>query len=861
MRRRKSLIRRLLPWAIAAAIIAALVVFVGIPLYGQQEEEESRPPVIAFYGGDGKPLTMENGSLLFEMDPKTTQFTLTEKESGRMWRSNPEDAENDPIARAGNKELLSSTLVVTYTTSSGETVLNNYAYCIANQSYTVNPQEDGSIRVDYSVGKIDRVYQIPSAITVERYKTFTGAMSGSTRKKVSGSYTLVEPEKLDKNGDREATVAMYPSVTEQPLYILKSSVNAKNKEKLEGYFAEGGYNAEEYAIDQELVAGTKDNTGAVFNVSVIYRLENRDLVVEIPYSEIRYKSAYPITYVSPLPMFGAAGTGEEGYLFVPEGGGALIRYNSGKLNQNPYYANLYGWDYGLQRKEAVSETEDGFPVFGATHDGGAFICIMEGASSYAGVNADIAGRYDSYNHVYARYTVLHAEQYNVSAKTAQLVYIYEKEVPEDTIRQRYRFIQSTEYADLANAYGEYLCERYPEMAAAEASEDVPVNVELIGAIDKKVVRFGLPMDCVIPTTTFAQARKIVDELAEVKIGNLNVRMTGWANGGVRQKVLTGVHTLSELGGDSGLSQLIAEANQNNVNLSLDGITCFAYNSGLFDGFSPFNHAARYATREQVRLYDYSIVTYQPMKWRDGSGYYLVRPGYAKQNASNLIRALREKKAAGIAFRDIGNLLSADYYPRELTQRERVRDMNVETMKEAAAAGLRVTIREGNDYAVPYADLITDMNLTGQNYAILDERIPFYQIALHGRKDYTGEAINLSGDFMTTLLECAEFGAGLNFTFMAEDTRVLQDSFYSCYTASGYENWKAQILPMIQRYQRETAGLNRQKMTGHKRLAENVVMTMYEDGTKIYVNYGRDDYTAGSLKLPARDYKVERGNGR
>ena len=79
MRKRKSLIRRLLPWAIAAALTAALVIFVGIPLYGQQEEEESRPPVIAFYGGDGKPLKMENGSLLFEMDPKTTQFTVTEK--------------------------------------------------------------------------------------------------------------------------------------------------------------------------------------------------------------------------------------------------------------------------------------------------------------------------------------------------------------------------------------------------------------------------------------------------------------------------------------------------------------------------------------------------------------------------------------------------------------------------------------------------------------------------------------------------------------------------------------------------------------------------------------------------------------
>ena len=153
-----------------------------------------------------------------------------------------------------------------------------------------------------------------------------------------------------------------------------------------------------------------------------------------------------------------------------------------------------------------------------------------------------------------------------------------------------------------------------------------------------------------------------------------------------------------------------------------------------------------------------------------------------------------------------------------------------------------------------------MNLTGQAYAIIDERIPFYQIAIHGMKDYTGDAINLSGDYQTKLLECAEYGAGLNFTFMAENTRVLQDSTYSNYTSSGYSFWKAQVIPMIQRYQQETRGLNSQRITGHERLAEEVTVTEYADGTKVYVNYGSEDYQAGGVKVAARDYLVERGNG-
>ncbi|MBR4500911.1 MAG: hypothetical protein IKP22_03370 [Clostridia bacterium] len=857
--KRRSLIRRLIPWIIAAVLISALVVFVGIPLYSQKEETTADPPRISYFEEDPGKLVMENDALSFVMDTATTQFILTEKETGRVWRSNPADAEKDPIAKTTYKDALSSTLAVTYTTSGGEVTMNNYTYAIKNQTYQVTQRDDGSIRVDYSVGQIDRIYRIPLAITAERYKLFTENMSKSTVKKLASNYTLVDPAKLDSRDNKDELIAQYPSVTEQALYILRADTNATNKEKIEGYFAEGGYTEEDFEKDMELVAHKNENAGPIFNVTMIYRLDGRDLLVEVPYSEIRYRADYPITYVTPLPMFGAAGTDAEGYMFIPEGGGAIIRYNNGKLSQSAYYANLYGWDYGVERKEAVSETRNAFPVFGATQSEGAFICIIEGARSYAGISADISGRYNSYNTISAKYNVLHAAQFNVSNKTAKLVYIYEAEVPEDTIVQRYRFVNSTNYTDLANAYGDYLRASVPNLADAQVSEKFPVNVELIGAINKKVVKFGVPVDSVVATTTFDQARKILDELSGSGIEDLSVRMTGWANGGVRQKVLTGVHVLNELGGANGLKSLTAEAKNRNVNLYLDGITCFAYNSGLFDGFIPFSNAARFATREQVRLYPYNIVTYQKAEYLDD--FYLTRPSYAAKNASNLIGALKGYSSSGVAFRDIGGLLSADYYPRDLVTREQVMQMNIDTMKEARAAGLKVMIKEGNDYAIPYADMITDMNLTGQAYAIIDERIPFYQIALHGIRDYTGQAINLSGDYQTLLLECAEYGAGLNFTFMAENTRVLQDSRYSCYTSSGYSYWKEQVIPMILRYQEEMGGLNRIRIADHHRLAEEVTVTVYEDGTQVFVNYSGEDFLWGEVRVPARDYLIVRGGDR
>ena len=853
--RKKSLIRRLIPWIIALAAVAALIIFVFIPMYSGTEKTFGRETDVFYYGGDGKAITMENEQLLFTMDGSTTQFTLTNKNTGKVWYSNPADRASDPIAKGVNADFLSSTMTVSYYDSTSLNEINNYTNSIVNQTYEIIQQEDGSVRVDYAVGKIERVFRIPSAITKERYTSFTDKMSKKNKKKMGNYYSLYEPSKLDKKTNKDEIIAMFPSVTEQPLYILKD-IDTRSKEAVEEFFQEAGYTEEDYNLDMELMAGERSTSGPVFNISVIYRLEGNDLVVELPYKEVRCASEYPIVSISMLPVFGAGGPNDTGYMFVPEGSGALINFNNGKRTQNAYYANLFGWDYGIKRNEVINETEAPFSVFGVSNEDGSFICIMEDGNSYGAVSADIAGRIHSYNLVYAKYTVLHSDQYKVTGRTAKLLLMYEQQIPDDTLVQRYRILDNSGYVEMGKAYGDYLRAK-PDMKAESASQEVPVNVELVGAIDKVVARYGLPMDSIVATTTFEEAENILNDLVDAGIRDLNMRYTGWSNGGVNQKVLSGVHTLNELGGDNGLSKLIAAAKSKDVDLFMDGITCFAYDSGLLEGFIQYEHAARFTTREIAKIYPYSIVTYRQSDWMDP--FYLVRPGYAKQYAENLIKALSDRGAAGIAFRDIGNLLSGDYYDRDTVTREQVKAMETDTLQKADAAGLKISVKEGNEYALPYADLITDMDLTGAGYGILDRNVPFYQIAIHGMKDYTSEAINLSGDYKTMLLECAEYGAGLNFTFMAANTSVLQDSAYSCYTSSGYQPWRDETVAIMLKYQSDMAGLNRQRISDHECLSDGVTVTTYEDGTKVYVNYTEADYQNGNVTVPSREYLVERGN--
>lgn len=239
--KKKKILPRLIAWAMVLALLASLYFFVLVPIYTQVDEPFGAEPKVYGYSGDGKTLVMENDRLLFEMDGSTTQFKVTDKVNGKVWYSNPPERESDPIAMGVNKQVLSSTLNVTYTTSGGEVELNNYTYSMENQTYDIVANDDGSITVDYSIGKIERRYLLPTAITKERYDAFTGKMSKKTKKQVGSNYTLSDPAKLDKNEKKDEILAMCPSAADTPIYLLKSSVTTNNKAMIENGFKEAGY--------------------------------------------------------------------------------------------------------------------------------------------------------------------------------------------------------------------------------------------------------------------------------------------------------------------------------------------------------------------------------------------------------------------------------------------------------------------------------------------------------------------------------------------------------------------------------------------------------------------------------------------
>ncbi len=835
-------------------LVLCAIIFIGIffivNYQGQEEVQEIVQPNA--YAGDEKPIVMESDGIKFTLDPTTTQFEVLVKSTGKVWRSNPDNAADDSLALPEEKAKLQSTLVMTYNTEAGlETTFPSYNFSVANGIYDIE-QGDDYVKIYYSLGQVQKEFTIPPVCTKSDFDKWTKAMDKTGLNLVQQYYKKYDIKKLGKKDNKEELLANYPILEEEVIYVLRDTTKDNVKLTMEGYFEEAGYTYEDYMADKELDNSSSSSDKPIFNISVIYRLDGDDLLVEIPLKEMEYRKEYPIYTVTPLPYFGAGGKDDEGFMIVPEGGGAVINFNNGKTSQNNYYANVYGWDNGLFRDAVVHNTRAAFEVFGIANKDDSFICVLEDGKSYAAITADISGKFNSYNYTNAVYSICQREKYDVGDIANSEIYKYIDELPDENIVQRYSFVDSGNYVDMAKDYASILHDKYGDYLALNTDTSVPVAVEVVGAVDKVKQIVGVPVSRPLALTTYEEAQQMILDMKGEGIDNLSVKLTGWCNGGVSQKLLKRVKTISALGSKSDLKNLINTANNNGVNIYLNGVTQYEYKSNILNGFFSYRDAAKRISKERAEMFKYSAITYAA---REGwESYYLLHTELAQKMADNLEK-YAANLGAGVSYEDDGKDLAADYYKKNLYTREAVLKLQEASFKEVNDSGQKIMVNMGNDYAVPYASMVTNMDLRGNDYTILDNCIPFYQLAIHGYVDYAGYSLNVCGNDIEQLLYSAEYGAGLQFTLMKESTMTLQKTLYTEYYGSDYDAWHDRMIAIYNRYNEELGHTFNQEMTGHENFTDTLSCTEYADGTKVYVNYDYVDAEADGITIPARDYLV------
>lgn len=703
-------------------------------------------------------------------------------------------------------------------------------------------------------------YQVASAKAGTLYlDPKTGQIAVKT---ADGSMWLGNPSKDEL--DKDETKGQWKKNAASPILVNYYSQEAQSEETANTIDSDA-------AIEWKPI---KDGVGVRYSLAKLgisvyleYVMDNSGFVVHLPQEGVTEGDKFQVVSLSVLPFFGAAldDVQQGGYLFVPDGPGGLITFGKQRAALTlPYDYPVYGRDWSIPSVDNSYFRESiNYPVFGMKRGDQGFISVIEDGETSANIVAMPAKLKTSFNNVYAKFKYRNNYFLQKGLNPNNVTSVYEKTLNVSAFTMRYLFLQgdASDYVGMAKRYRTYLADtrQLKPVAAAGAGAgkgDPPVTLDFILAASEQPTPLG---SSVIVVTTLRDVQRIVDDLYASGIHAIRVNLRGWQKGGFAGSIPNRFPIPGNIGGASGLRDLQKQLKNKGIPLALDDDLMIGIDS-FGSGFSPKKDGVRQITGKVVKFYQNGDFYNQALY------YYVINP--RKVYDDYFSKALKDWKSlnvGGVALLDeYGDGLYSDYTPGQSSDRAQTAELVNKTLD-----GIRSKLGwagTSNPYAfaIGHADMFYSLPLDYNYDLAIDERVPFYPIVLHGLVSYTAGSGTMRTDPGTEFLRELEYGALPYYVLTSGDIRDLSRTTYSGFVSGQYQLVKSQIISEYKAFAAVGRDVWGSFIEGHRKLADGVYETTYENGTRVIVNYTDSAYSGddggNQVTVKAENYAVLGGGG-
>jgi|GEM_PF-2749128 len=802
----------------------------------------------------------ENEYLELLLNPDNSEVAVKDKNSGRMWYTNPPAKTEDALASGINASELASQFIIQYADKANHiSSANNYDLSVANKQFKFY-QTDQGVKVDYLLQPKGEVVYMPRAATKDDYENVILAKITSARDQNSLRNAYRKVVLAKESAERRAEiVAQYPLAADMDeIYMMFDSVSNTGLTRVSKLFEEAGFTLEDKQAFEEKLGMIETEAVKWFTISVEYSLDKDNLVVSVPTSDIGSSKELIVTGITFLPFFGAGQAQEDGYLFIPDGSGAIVDFKDNKPFKSEFNMKYFGNDNTLDISSRTVTMENmHLPVLGIKAGDQSFLGILEDGAALATLQINKAGRINNYNSLGLMYSIHENNTVGLqSLSSIAEVRVYQKTAYKGAYKVRYAFFTGDDanYSGMAAYYRQYL-QQSGLLNEMTPSHEYPFYLNLVGSINKKVSFLGIPRDKEIGLTTFEQAGDILQQLAAKGIADRVVKYTGWMEGGINNKVPDHVNPSGELGGKKGLDRFLTAAAEQNVGVYFDwnGSYLNTIRNSWFDSFQGSKDAAQYITQKTAYKRSFSTSTGNIDRT---NAWYIYNPAYKKKLADQFIASLaKNKKIPGIALAYEGLELNSDFYDANLYDRT-MSQKNDEAVMSGFADNVALMTSGTNSYALPYVSFIDRMPSSSSMLDFYTYDVPFYQLVVHGLIPYASAPINQTqATPQAELLKLLETGSIPSWMWVYGNSEELKDSSFNNLYSLDYQIWFDEAVRIYNEARGVLEPLADVQMVSHERLLDDVYKITYANNTSIYINYRPSEVTVDSINLPAQAYQV------
>ena len=780
-------------------------------------------------------LAAENDNFKLYTNQTTTEIALYDKRSNEVYYSNPVDR-----ASSIGTELNAQFTITYYNSDRKSSTMDNYTMATELGQFELEGIENG-IRYTYTLGDLEAENGIvPLVISKERLESFLENVSAKDAKDILKRYKESET---------------YPDCYE----LLDSAIAPITIKKMTKILEEAGYNQEEYDKD---MAEVDVDENISFTIPLDYQLTEDGLTVSIAAAEIEERGGAKLYSIALLKYLGAGNTQDTGYMFVPNGSGSIINFNNGKGNFG-YTQYIYGTDPTVAGYTVVENTATArMPIFGIKNNNNALFAIIEKGDALARVDAFTSGETTNYNSAYTTFYVRGYEllsMFGVSGSQADLPLV-ENNIYAEDLQVTYVPLsgEDANYSGMANYYREYLIEK-GVLTETLTNEQLPFFLDILGGANVPENILGVTVDDVVAMTTYEEAAEITEKLNEIGVGNIKMNFLGWFNGGYYHDVPEKVKNLSELGSKKDFAalgeQLAEDGGGLYGNVAFNEV-CYTSSDYILS-----QEAAKYYNGKLVLLgtvNPYTLKRSTNAKYEE-TMYTVLSPRYLMYYVESFTEEFKEFDVQGVALRDLGTVLSADKKRAALINRQEALEVTLAAF-ETLAEENDLLVQGGNVYSLGYTTEVVDAPITGSEYNLVDEIVPFYGMVIHGYINYAGDELNLtqSVDREKLLLDVIENGACLRYVLSYENSDLIKYSGLNSMYSVQYDLYMEEIESFYKEANNALKDVMNVPIVGHEILENGVRKVTYENGVVIYINRGSEDVSVDGITIPAEWYAKKAG---
>jgi len=609
-----------------------------------------------------------------------------------------------------------------------------------------------------------------------------------------------------------------------------------------------------YAITEEnlFTAGTTIDTtindhGFVSRIrfgksDILIQLEvtflDNQITVEIPQEAIDESGNFKISSIKVYPYFGAVHEADiPGYVFLPDGIGALIDYKTeNPLVNTNYQKEIYDRNIGYNIEPNLSTFSSGgthiyAPVFGFVHgvDQNAVFANITSGSEYGLINVYYPARTRGFTTVFSEFVFrkTYKQPIDKVGNTIALLQSYPNNVD---IKIEYNLLENDEanYIGMAKVYRNFLEQNILPEISMTNQINVPLKLETIGIEKIDGVLFTKS----IIMTTLSDFSSMITELEAEGIDNIIANINGFTSKGVTWSAPNYERLSSKIGNKADLTTISNQVSD--LYLTTEYLMASSRSNR-------YNQYFDLAKKISDQLYMFETVT---------DTKYLLEYSKVRSIFNSSVDHLSSYDVSGLSILSMGSLLYSDFN-NHLYLKDQITMMN----ELLSSYEQKLALYDVNAYLWGQIDAFYNFPMYSSQYVTFDDTVPFMSIALSGHMDLFGSNANFYPYARDELLRLIDFGVYPSFVVTQESSKLLQKTGLESIYSSKFSDLKPSIIAYYDFVNDALKYVQNAQIIDRVVLSSGVVKVIYDNEFEIIINYSSQNIIYESQSISPKNYLV------